>query len=280
MSLSDKAILASLSISTWAARKLDKPATAKVETEFSTQGKVGQYTKNLLPGARELQEVGRVATSIREFYYTNTLPWCADGTRILSSKNYLPFTSEYRKRRGEFDRAVSDFLTAYPSLQAHAQVKLGSLFSPGEYPAIARLESSFSCDVQFMPMPDVQDFRVEILDSEKTEFLDRMKDAESRAMRDCWSRLHEVVSRAAGKLSQPDAIFRDSLIENISEVCAILPRLNLTDDPQLETMRQHVEQTIAAISPDSCRVSESSRNSAAGSLADIASKMSAFMGAI
>ena len=47
-----------------------------------------------------------------------------------------------------------------------------------------------------------------------------------------------------GKLSQPEAIFRDSLIENARELCDVLTRLNLTDDPKLETLRRQTELLV------------------------------------
>ena len=47
----------------------------------------------------------------------------------------------------------------------------------------------------------------------------------------------------AEKLADPKAVFRDTLVENTKEVCSILSRLNFADDPDLETMRQQVEES-------------------------------------
>ena len=87
MSLSNKALLVYLSISQWTGRRTDQTATASVETAFGTDRKVGNYSKNLLPGAKELELIKSQAHAIRRFYYENTLPWMTDGSRILSSKN-------------------------------------------------------------------------------------------------------------------------------------------------------------------------------------------------
>jgi len=278
MSLSTKAVLVVLRISQWTARKLDRKASASVETAFSTTGKVGNYTKDLLPAARELDEIQRHAGNIRAFFYRNTLPWFSDGSRILSSKNYMDFTNEFRVKRADFDRAVSAFIQEYPKLREDAKTKLGHLFIDSEYPQVSQLASAFSCEVSFMPMPDVGDFRTEILESEKTAFLSKMRAVESDAVKECWNRLYEVVSKATDKLKQPDAVFRDSLIENISDMVSLLPKLNVTDDADLEAMRQTVAQVIASVSPVDMRKSNHARTDTAKKLDDITAKMSVFMG--
>jgi len=277
MSLSQKALLANLHIAQWAARKLDKKATSTVEATHTTRGKVGQYTKKLLPNAKELEEVVRAAGAARSFFYEQTLPWFADGSRIISSKNYMDFTSAFRSKKADFDSAKEKFLAEYPRLKEEARAKLGDLFNENDYPSATALEHTFSCEISFMPVPDVKDFRVEILDSEKNAFEKRMKDVEKTAMDDIWHRLHDVVSKAASRLAEADPIFRDSLIGNISDLCQLLPKLNVMDDPKLETMRQELEKVVANIVPENCRASSHARKDAASNLAKLTDKMSVFM---
>lgn len=277
--LANKALLVHLTISQWTGRKLDKKATETVEQTHNTKGKVGNYTKQLLPGAKELENIQRLASSIRAFFYSNTLPWYSDGSRILSAKNYLDFTNEFRTKKSDWDQAVNQFISEYPALREHAKNTLGDLFIDAEYPNPLYLSGAFNCEISFMPIPAVQDFRVDLLDSEKEAFLNRMQEIETTATKDCWNRLFDVVSKAASKLNQPNAVFRDSLIENITEICALLPKLNVTDDPNLEAMRQTVESSIATYSPDQLRQSKFDRDNAARQLDEITSKMSAFMGA-
>lgn len=277
MSLSNKAMLVSLKISQWGNRKHDKRATGTVEDTYATKGKVGQYSKKLLPNALELAEVVRQAQDIRVYFYQQTLPWAHDGTRILKADNYIEFTNTLRAKRAGFERVVDEFIYAYPRLLQDAKNTLGNLFHETDYPTSASLRGAFDFELSFMPMPSVEDFRVTISDEEKAEFSNKMREVEGIAMRDCWNRLHEVVSNAANKLHSPDAVFRDSLIENITEICKLLPKLNVTDDAQLESMRQSVESLVAGISPDACRGNPETRSDAARKLDDITSKMSAFM---
>lgn len=275
--LKDTTLIVNISIGRFSGRKFDKRATATVETTHKTQGKTGQYSKQLLPGAKELAEIGRQEQAIRTYFYDQTLPWLNDGARILAATNYLNFTNEFRKLKSKFEQSVADFIREYPYLKAEAQVKLGDLYRETEYPTQNELESSFHCDVQFMPVPALGDFRVEILDSEKEAFLRNMHNAETNAMRECWERLYKVVNQAATKLHSRDAIFRDSLIENIMDMCSLLPRLNYSDDPKLEGMRQEVETLVKRINPDSLRTNHMDRQNTANALDELTDKMSAFM---
>jgi hypothetical protein len=276
--LSNKALLVTLNISQWTARKHDKRASDTVETTHKSDRKVGNYTKKLLPGAVELEIVHNKAAELRTWVYSQTLPWYTDGSRILSSRNYLDFTTQFRDKKIEFETAVTNFLMAYQTLKTEAKVKLGDLYKDEEYPTEAYLKNAFKCEVSFMPIPDIKDFRVEVLAEELETFEKRMKETENNAMRECWDRLHSAVSHAASRLHQNEGQIRDSLIENIKEICIVLPKLNFADDPKLEGMRQEVEKVTAGIVPSQCRGSINARQQAAKQLDDVMAKMSAYMG--
>lgn len=278
MSFSSKALLVNLSISQWTGRKLDKKATGTVESTHSTDTKVGNYTKKLLPSAKELEAVQTQASSMRKYFYENTLPWFSDGSRIIASKHYVEFMAEYSKMKQKLDHSVATFIKEYPRLKSVAALKLGDLFQDAEYPTQSELASRFQCEINVMPVPSESDFRTNLLDADKKAFQRKMREVESRAMTECWTRLHDVVKKAAERLSQPDAIFKDALIENILEVCSLLPKLNVNDDAKLEQARVEVERLASGIKPELCRVNETERNETARKLADIQSKMSVFMG--
>src|SRR5580704_5442944 len=110
MSLAHKALLASLTISQWTGRKLDKTATGTVETTHATEKRVGNYTKKLLPGAKELEEIARIAGAIRQYFYDQTAPWHADGARMIKAQSYMEFCHEFQRMRCEYEAAVSAFI--------------------------------------------------------------------------------------------------------------------------------------------------------------------------
>ncbi len=280
MGLSQKAILAHVSISLWAGRKQDSRATGKVEESFATVSDVGNYSKKLLPGAVELELVKSVSSEARKFFATNTLPWLSNGGRIVSSKNYFELTQELRKRKDSFDRAVVDFLAKYSQLRIDARSKLGNLFSESDYPTTEKLSRAFSFDVTFLPIPEVSDFRTEVLDSEREEFTKKMKEIETGVLRDCYSRLKEVVGNAASRLNIPEARINDSLLENISEICTLIEKLNATDDATLSATTKDVQKVVASISLDVCRENKVEKDAASKKLSEINEKMNSIMGGL
>jgi hypothetical protein len=275
--LANSALLVSLNVSQWTARKLDKQATKEVAITHGVSQSVGSYHKSVLPASSELEVIKQCTGNVRTFYYDNTLPWAMDGARVLPNTNYLEFTNEMRALKSEWERAVSNFVQAYPQLRADAQLKLNGLFNPNDYPQ--NIEDKFSFRVTFMPVPQEDDFRIQLADDEKREFQSMLADAEKETATHLWNLLYEVTKHAKERLSDPDAIFRDTLVTNAVEVCKRLPRLNYNNDPELEAMRLRVESVLCNKSPEALRNLPSVREATADGLNDILSKMGAYMGA-
>lgn len=281
MSLVDRALLVQLNISQWTARKYDRKATQDVAINFNTTTSAGRYNKSLLPMNDYLDRVHKKTTLIRTKFYQNTSPWGIEGTFMLSSKNYLPFTNEFRKEKGEWQYLVDDFLNNYKDLKDNAKRFLNDLYNETDYPPQDVLAKKFSMDLAIFPVPST-DFRVAIGDEELAEIQKdverRVMDAQNHAMQDLWDRLYKQVEHMTEKLSDPKAIFRDSMVENARELCSLLPRLNFTDDPNLENLRQQVEANIARHHPDALRNDPDLRQDTAAEAKAIMEKMKTFMG--
>jgi len=282
MKLSDKALLVRLGISQWTARKFDKKATEQVASANNAAVKSGRYNKSLLPMNDFLTSVHQKSTLIRKKYYVNTLPWGIDGTQILPSANYLSFMTEFRKEKYEWQMVVNSFLSEYMRLKTHARISLNTLYNEADYPSQDEVASKFSMDMSIMPVPD-GDFRVDVAEEELARITAdverRVVDASQNAMKEAWTRLHDRVKHMAEKLDDPKAVFRDTLVENTREICSVLTRLNFTDDPNLETMRQEVESSLTKHHPDALRNDPDLRRDKAAEAKAIMAKMGAFMGA-
>lgn len=281
MNLNDRALLVQLSISQWLARKYDKRATKDVANAHGTSIDVGRYNKALLPMNDLLDRVHKKATAIREKYYRNTLPWGIDGTMMLPTSNYLQFMTDFRKEKSEWLTLVNDFVAAYPQLVQNAQQLLGGLYDPADYPAQSMIADKFKMDIAIFPVPNA-DFRVSIASEELTRIQQdveaRVRDSQQAALQEVWQRLFERVKHMADKLADPKAIFRDSLVENAREICALLPRLNFADDPNLEAMRNEVEAKLLK-HPEALRNDPDLRSDTAAEAKRIMDIMGSFMGA-
>ena len=281
MKLSDKALLVQLNISQWTARKYDKRATEQVAQQNGSASQAGRYNKSLLPMNDALNNIHQKSTLIRKKFYTNTLPWGIEGTMMLPSANYLNFMTEVRKEKADWESLVDTFYHEYPRLHADAQRFLGNLYNKADYPELHDIQRKFKMDMAVFPVPS-NDFRVSIGDAEleriQQDVEARVENSAQQAMKEAWQRLYDRVKHMAEKLADPKAVFRDTLVENTKEVCSILSRLNFADDPDLETMRQQVEGSLANNHPESLRNDPDLRKNKAEEAKAIMDKMGAFMG--
>ena len=279
MNLSDRALLVQLSVSQWTARKYDKKVTNEVASAHGTTTAAGRYNKSLLPMNDYLDRVHKKTTHIREKFYRNTLPWGIEGTMMLPTSNYLQFMTDFRKEKGEWQSLVDQFVGNYDQLRLDAKRLLGSLYDDGDYPDETDVARKFKMDMAIFPVPST-DFRVAIASDELTRIQQdvekRIADAQTTAMKEVWDRLYDRVKHMAEKLADPKAIFRDTMVENTKELCALLPRLNFMDDPNLEQLRQQVEATLLK-HPEALRNDPDLRRDTASEAKAIMDKMSVFM---
>lgn len=281
--LNTRAMLAALNISVWTARKLDRKITQEVNTQHAASADAGRYNKMLLPGdARSLDAVRKAAQAARDDHYTMTLPWSADGARILPAMQYMEYSDKMRQHRAAFDAALAEFLADYPSLQANARILLNGMFNDADYPAPGILAQKFAFSLAFSPVPDAEDFRVDIADDAAEAIRQQIEAnaqaAEARAMRDLWQRLYDGVAAMVDRLSAPDTIFRDSLIGNMRAMLDILPRLNVANDPALAALADEADRKLAGYHPQDLRDDKATRAQVAADAAAIMDKMRDYMG--
>jgi hypothetical protein len=274
----DNALLVSLNISKPTFRKQDKKVSKEVATSHGVKASAGNYNKALLEGAVELEAVNTATGNVRTFFYKNTLPWALDGAAILPTANYFDFTTEMRRLKSEWQTSVNNFLLAYDSLKQQAKLDLNTLYDDRDYPA--NPDKLFKFEITYLPVPQVSDFRIQLASEELAKFEGMIKSTEQEAVKEVWSKLYEVVEKAAERLRDPKAIFRDTLVDNAIEICALLPKLNFSNDANLEAMRLEVEQVLASKQPETLRGLPSVRKQTVENLDDIMSRMGAFMGAV
>jgi len=120
------------------------------------------------------------------------------------------------------------------------------------------LTDKFKFKYVFLPVPESGDFRVDVgeaLQEElKTQYSTFYENKLSDAMKDIWDRLHETLTHMSNKLAGSEKqIFRDSLVDNAVELCELLRRLNVTNDPKLETARKQLESAMVGVTAEELR---------------------------
>ena len=275
--LNKKALLVNLNISAWTARRYDKVVTQEVAANHNTSVKVGRYNKNLLPvDCPEFSKLNTTIGETRKAYYEQTLPWLDRSGRILPAKNFMICSGILRQKNSEFTNAVDEFVQVYPGVVSQSLAMLNGLATLIDYPKPHDIKSYFSFELKFFPMPDKEDFRVDLqsetVDAIKAQIEQSTQEALAGAMRDLFTRLHTVVAAMATALTEPDKRFHDTLVSNIEKVCSIVPELNLTEDTELDALCNQIKNELV-VSPDTLRESPVYRQQIAAQAKAIETKL-------
>jgi hypothetical protein len=285
-SLSSRAMLCSLSISVWSARKHDVEASEEIARQHGAQADAGRYHKVLLPKAA-LAEIQKIVSEARQEHYFMTLPWDDNGYRVLPAAAYMEHTDKMRALSNRFTPAVETLATQLNQLLEEAKIRLGGLFRAEDYPTPEELRAKYSFETKVLPLPDANDFRVTLGEEEK-ERIKRQITASVEASlqvgsRELWQRLYEAVSHMAERLQAYKVTgegvehpFRDSVVTNLVKLVDILPKLNVTGDAELERLAEEARASLL-VDPHELRNSDSVRSETAKAASAIADRMKAFM---
>jgi hypothetical protein len=286
--VTEKAMLAKLKISRWSASKHDKKITDEVALRHGADPTMGRYSKRLI-AKEHLDKIGQIATRARHHHYENTLPWLDDGARILPAANYFDYMQRQNAFAAEFEQEVEEFAKGYPQMVDAARRSLNGLFNDEDYPQPSAIRDKFTMQVDVDPMPTADDFRVALSEDEnfriREQIQGRLDDAVQGAIGDFWHRVHDLVAHMVERLRayEVDAegkvknTFRDSLVGNIRGMVDLLPKLNITSNNALESMRQRLADELCSIDAPVLREDPNVRNEIAANAEAILAEIKDFM---
>jgi hypothetical protein len=285
-SLSSRAMLCSLSIRMWSARKHDAEASEEIATRHGAQADAGRYHKILLPKAA-LAEIQAIVSESRQEHYFLTLPWDDNGYRVLPAAAYMDHVERMNRLRARFSAAIEALSTQFAKLVEEARSRLGSLFRFEDYPSSVELMEKFAFETKVMPLPEAGDFRVTLGDEEKARIQRQIQTSIEASLqigsRELWFRLYDAVRHMAERLNAYKVTdtgvehpFRDTLVTNLVRLVEVLPKLNLTGDPDLERLASEVKTSLL-VDPARLRRSDKAREETARAAAEIAQRMAGYM---
>jgi len=285
-SLSSRAMLCSLSISMWSARKHDPDASEEIAVRHGAQADAGRYHKVLLP-KQALADIQKIVSEARQEHYFMTLPWDDNGYRVLPAAAYMDHVAKMRAMSNRFTESVDSLAGQFLTLVEQARTRLGGLFRESDYPCPDELRAKFSFETRVMPLPDAGDFRVALGDEEQARIKRQITAAVEASLqvgsRELWFRLYEAVQHLADRLTAYKVTgqgiehpFRDTVVTNLVKLVDVLPKLNVTNDPELERLAEQV-RTSLLVDPQELRKSETVRAETAKAAAAIAQHMAGYM---
>ena len=280
MSIKTRAVLVKFTDSVWQGGMIDSNVGLEVQDAHKALVNTGHYWKRLVPKSA-IRPRANAGNAARNFHIANTLPWMDGGTRILPVANFDTYMAGMRKLITAAQKEESKLFADYAGWKDEAKRTHGSLFNETHFPTLAQLRGKFGIDIDVIPLPNVTDWRVDLSDEQMDAVRQRAEDKINSIHREgvveLYQRLSDMVEKVKERLSDPEATFRDSLIKNIRDFTTLIPKLNISDDKQLEAVRKDVEKNIAAMAPEDLRADPVARSKVAKHAADICKKMSGYM---
>jgi len=269
MSIASSAVLVELNISVWPANKVDREMTETVNTNASAVRDASQTRKNLFAGTSLRKDIEKLAARIRLYHNQHTLPWADKGQRLLPTKLFMEYKQTMNNYEAQFNQMCNNFFIAYPQLVNEAQVHLGTMYRADDYPDLTNVRNKFGFRMAIDPIPESGDFRLDIsaqdLDEMKAQYEAKFDERLAEAMRTPWERLHTVLTAMSEKLKDEDGNdkkrYHDSLVTNAQDLCELLDKMNITNDPKLEEARKQLEATMLGADIETIKESSHVRES-------------------
>ena len=269
-------MLVDLTIHQYDASKTDKAVTREVLAKHNASSSAGRFNKRLLDEAAT-KAISSCAAALRAFHYSRTLPWLNDGPRILSSELFEEYALGLRRHKTEFERLADQFAIDFPQHVEHARLTRNGLFNIADYPRPDQIRSKFGVEVNWFPLPDGGDFRINLGDEVLAEMQSSLEETKQEALKqarnDIYKRLAERLNQVSSQFGDPDRRVFDSTITGLRELCRLIPALNVTADPQLEALRVVCLERIAQHEPEQIRNDDTLRANTAKAADDILRSM-------
>jgi len=281
MSISASAVLVELNISVWPAAKIDREMTEQVNTGASAVRDASQTKKNLFAGTSLRKDIEKFAARVRLYHNTHTLPWADKGQRLLPTKLFMEYKQTTNGYAQTFEFMCDNFFVEYPRLVAEAPANLGTMYRAEDYPDLEEVKSKFGFRRAVDPIPESGDFRLDVSADDLTELKNHYEkqhtDRLADAMKAPWERLHKMLVGISEKLTDKEGEddkkrYFDSLITNPLELCELLGKMNVTNDPKLEEARRQLEVAMMGANMESIKESAVAREEVKAKVDAILSK--------
>lgn len=314
MSLQETSVLMQFSAGLPGQSRKDKRTTAEVKAEKNLGANSGKWIKELYP-AEALADVKKLQNEARAYHETVTFPFGgsvdADGDDQGKRKVGLPsvgilpapLIKEYGDKMREFagrqEVLVEKFLSQGQAWVDWAVQEHNGTFDPSNYPGCSadfgrvvldmptwreKMKRKFYLFNAPLPVPNAEQFTSAVsallgVDVESVNL--RVRDAALEAQKELLRRMIDPVKKMVEKLTQDpkpgkeDVIFRDTLIGNIRDMAALVPKMNLGGDPMIDGFAKEME-ALTRYSPDALRESKETRKEAAEKAADVLKRLEGY----
>ena len=263
--MSENAFLVRVSIRQWSARKMDKGATQKAKASSGAADKAAVKVYKTVLAADELDTIQKIAGAARSDHQKRTVPWNYEGVGAITAEGYPAYKAAMLEHERAFYQAVNRFRAVYADEREAARQYLGELFNAADYPSALDIELKFEFKTAAEPLPKADAFNPHgldqaLVDDIKRDIIANNQGAIQNANATGWQRVIEKVEMLKLRLAEyakgDVTKFYASWIDNVSELAALIPSINIANDPDLARVAQKLV-SLTAYSADELKEDQS-----------------------
>ena len=133
-----------------------------------------------------------------------------------------------------------------------------------EYPSADKIRIKFGFRLNYIPLPDAGDFRIDIgneaMANVKSHYETYYSTQLQTAMQDVWQRAYKALTSMSERLDYADheqkKIFRDTLVTNVIDIVELLDVCNVTGDTQMTALKMKLDEALRGVTPEALREDE------------------------
>jgi hypothetical protein len=226
---------------------------------FGAEGNFLSAGKKLLDTKHPaLKAVTGVKNRLVSYWKSMSLPYPEAGIRLIRQDKIDGFDVQMNDFRDELGEAVIRLDEHYTELKAVARNRLGSLYDPHDYPESLRGMFHVSWDFPSVEPPDyLQQLNPDLFRQECERVAARFDEAVQLAESAFTEELHQLVAhlneRLTGQTDGKPKVFRDSVVNNLTEFFDRFRSLNVRSNEQLDLLVSQCQQFVQGVEPQKLR---------------------------
>jgi hypothetical protein len=251
-------LTASFGCSLWPIARQDRRINADIAKRLGLTKKDMVAKKfRINPDRPEWRRIIRIRDAFRQFHYSMTIPY-KHGAALLNPLAYDEYQERFDQSKTDFEYAVADFFAALPEIKDEMCARLTKdgecYYSESDYRDLA--PESFSFDLLVEPLRHDADFNAfaDLIGADKAqELAERLTEENDRAFKasveSVAAGVVDALTHASDRLHNAER-WNPSAIEALIELTDLLPVLNITEDPGIETARKELASLFRSFSVD------------------------------
>jgi hypothetical protein len=241
-------------------QKAQAADTFGAEGEFLSAGKKLIDTKH-----PDFKAVTSVRGRIVSYWRGISLPYPEPGMRLIRQDDVGPVNKQLMTLKADLQEAVDNLDRHFASLKSAARERLGSLYNSADYPDSLKGLFDVTWDFPSVEPPSyLQRLSPDLYEQECRRVTAQFDEAVQLAEQAFLQELSQLVSHLSERLSGTEdgkpKVFRDSVVENLTEFFERFRRLNVRSNDQLDEVIEQAQRVVRGVEPQALRDNVNLRN--------------------